>query len=311
MSTVITPFQGTDSFSTATFNNRISQINTGFSYISNPNLLDNWYFGNPVNQRGQTSYTGAGYGIDRFYTDDTYGTTRITDEGLVLVSGQNHRPQAQFFDFVVKNDTKVTFSALYKGDIILDYWGFTGETKHADDWSVTTLTYTIPAGTNLANRFYCPSFKALRGSTCTVKAVKLELGPTQTLAHQENGVWVLNEIPDFGEQLRRCRRYYYDSRFGRVNESDGAYSVTLTTSNAYLVGNYRFPVTMRAKPGITIYSFHGTRDRVSYWASSADLDIRAGANELTVGMDGFNAVQLATATADNFYGFHIVANAEL
>ena len=52
MSTVITPFQGTDPFSTATFNNRISQINTGFSYISNPNLLDNWYFGNPVDQRG-------------------------------------------------------------------------------------------------------------------------------------------------------------------------------------------------------------------------------------------------------------------
>ena len=32
----------------------------------NPNLLDNWYFGNPVNQRGQTEYTGGGYTVDRW-----------------------------------------------------------------------------------------------------------------------------------------------------------------------------------------------------------------------------------------------------
>ena len=31
-----------------------------------PNLLDNWYFANPVNQRGQTSYTGTGYTVDRW-----------------------------------------------------------------------------------------------------------------------------------------------------------------------------------------------------------------------------------------------------
>ena len=32
----------------------------------NRNLLDNWYFGAPVNQRGKASYTGAGYTIDRW-----------------------------------------------------------------------------------------------------------------------------------------------------------------------------------------------------------------------------------------------------
>ena len=250
------------------------QIDDGLNIargVSNPNLLDNWYFRNPINQRqgrivkpnttyysdntlataaGTTSayvtayryatgtangvnyasfkledtdtaptyyaapenvvrgYTGAGYGIDRFYTDDIYGTTLITDEGLVLVSGQNNRSQAQFFDFVAQDDTEVTLSALYKGDIQLDFWGMTREPEHADDWSVATFTYTIPAGTNLSNRLYCPTFKAHMGSTCTVKAAKLELGSTQTLAHQdENGNWQLNEIPDYGEQLARCQRY--------------------------------------------------------------------------------------------------------
>lgn len=41
----------------------------------------------------------------------------------------------------------------------------------------------------------------------TVLAAKLELGDTQTLAHKEGDTWVLNEIPDFGEQLRRCQWY--------------------------------------------------------------------------------------------------------
>ena len=40
-------------------------------------------------------------------------------------------------------------------------------------------------------------------------AMKLELGSQQTLAHQNaDGNWVLNEIPDYGEQLAKCQRYF-------------------------------------------------------------------------------------------------------
>ena len=46
-----------------------------------------------------------------------------------------------------------------------------------------------------------------KGTSTLIKAAKLELGSTQTLAHKENEKWVLNEIPDFGEQLARCQRY--------------------------------------------------------------------------------------------------------
>ena len=55
------------------------------------------------------------------------------------------------------------------------------------------------------------SFKFSIGSYDNVYkiiAVGLELGSQQTLAHQENGVWVLNEIPKFGDQLAECQRYY-------------------------------------------------------------------------------------------------------
>ena len=45
-------------------------------------------------------------------------------------------------------------------------------------------------------------------SQIKVYGAKLELGSDQTIAHQENGEWVLNEIPDYGEQLARCQRYF-------------------------------------------------------------------------------------------------------
>ena len=42
------------------------------------------------------------------------------------------------------------------------------------------------------------------GHTIKLVAAKLEVGSTQTLAHKENGIWVLNEIPNFEDQLMRC-----------------------------------------------------------------------------------------------------------
>lgn len=56
--------------------------------IAPRNLLDNSNFTNPVNQRGQTSYTGNGYSIDRWrgYHADTIH--EVTSSGL-KVSGAN------------------------------------------------------------------------------------------------------------------------------------------------------------------------------------------------------------------------------
>ena len=45
------------------------------------------------------------------------------------------------------------------------------------------------------------------GASVTLKAVKFEIGEGQTLAHQDtSGNWILNEIPDYGEQLAKCQR---------------------------------------------------------------------------------------------------------
>ena len=73
-------------------------------------------------------------------------------------------------------------------------------------------------------------------------AIKLELGPQQTLAHQENGVRVLNEIPDYAEQLLKCQRYL---RPAPVN-----FIVSNSSGNYYASASMLSPYPMRAVPAI-------------------------------------------------------------
>ena len=90
-----------------------------------------------------------------------------------------------------------------------------------------------------------------------IKAVKLELGSQQTLAHQdENGNWVLNEIPNYAEELAKCQRYF----------TNIPYSIGRTISTAVSDGNGEaffpiyFPTTMRVTPVFThtgILRVHG------------------------------------------------------
>lgn len=52
-------------------------------YLTPVNLLDNSDFRNPVNQRGQTSYTGSGYKIDRWRTNFSGDTVEVLSSGGV------------------------------------------------------------------------------------------------------------------------------------------------------------------------------------------------------------------------------------
>jgi len=53
-----------------------------YKQFCNRNLLDNWYFANSVNQKGQDEYSG-GYGIDRWKSD---GATVLNDGSVVFSS---------------------------------------------------------------------------------------------------------------------------------------------------------------------------------------------------------------------------------
>ena len=178
--------------------------------LSNPNLLDNWYFGNPVNQRNVSGAIDAvGYFLDRWKL--VSGSVTIGSNGITL-----NGTIAQILETAVGAD--VTASALTtEGVVVASY-----------DNNSKTISLT--------------------GTGQTFVAAKLELGSQQTLAHQENGVWVLNEIPDYGEQLRRCQRYFFRLQLGYGYDSIGTGFANSTTGCRIPLP---VPVPFRTVPSVT------------------------------------------------------------
>lgn len=175
-------------------------------HYSNPNLLDNWYFGNPVNQRGQTEHTGTqnGYFIDRWILGAYDQTVTVTNSGLhwSTTTGIWCTQVLENFDELIGRT--LTLSAIIDG-VLYSVTGVLNESSKIGMQPVGSLFIEL---THDERGFRFVTYTS-PSPIVTITAVKLELGTQQTLAHQdENGNWVLNEIPDYGEQLARCQRYF-------------------------------------------------------------------------------------------------------
>ena len=75
--------------------------------------------------------------------------------------------------------------------------------------------------------------------------MKLELGDTQTLARQENGVWVLNDpIPDYSEELVKCQTSIADANDTYANKTD---IVGLVDTSSLTNDNDHYPTSALVK----------------------------------------------------------------
>lgn len=183
---------------------------------SNPNLLDNWYFADPINQRGQTEYTGAVYTIDRWKIESPGASAIIEDYGVVFINNQDSSNTLQqiFENYVLMPGNTYTISGLIDsvtgtgGYLILQeaespYSRF-GEVRFTSH-GLFSINAVVPNG-------YTGLFKfgAFMDANTTLKIIasKLELGDHQTLAHQDvDGNWVLNDPPpNKALELLKCQR---------------------------------------------------------------------------------------------------------
>lgn len=246
----------------------------------NPNLLDNWYFGNPVNQRsgyyipagvkyntlswteaGTTDkaypvigysgqdplitvngtnyivgksaqvpgYCAAGYTVDRWRSLVTSKTVKVESDGLAISDTADFGAFIQRIEYQGLFGKTVTFSVLAKrlaqgaqspyitvmngGGSDYSYEGYDA-IKAADNYEISSVTVTL-SNTAPTGGYFFVDIVGMTGSSIKILAAKLELGDTQTLAHQDSsGNWILNEIPDFGEQLRKCQRYFQRHHIG-------------------------------------------------------------------------------------------------
>lgn len=230
------------------------QVGTGHyrAPYTRKNLLDNWYFVGggdqqgagqfPVNQRKQTSYSGAIYGIDRWKNKGA-GTVTISSSGIV-VSGSSSASAfwGQEIENPVPDGTVCTFSALSSDGTL---YKATSAMSSASQWN---CAFSHANGVGRVEYSTYALLTASAGKTATWVAVKLELGSEQTLAHLENGVWVLNEIPDYTTQLLRCQRFF------RVFTSTSA----STTGYGYSTNPKNLRPEMRATPSTGSFTYGGT-----------------------------------------------------
>lgn len=232
---------------------------------SNPNLLDNWNFADPINQRGQTAYTSGGYTIDRWYGEGDYRSVCVNDDFITLRNSETGGGNAWLAQFI-ENPWEIagrnlTASILFRTDLsecVLEMnssEGHTAITLPATDGKWMLVTHNFSLADTVTQYRYTVFVKENAIGSIDIKAVKLELGSEQTLARQENGVWVLNEIPDYGEQLLRCQRYFQRFR----TEAD---------RRTYCED---FRPTMRMTDTGEVSKSTITVDGVTYYTASADL----------------------------------------
>lgn len=154
---------------------------------SNQNLLDNWYFPNPINQRGVSgTITAPGYFIDRWKL--VSGSVTITEGGLLL------------------NGTMV--------QILED-----------DPGQEVTASYLTDGGVFQAEYDSGTRTFAITVEGVLIHAAKLESGAQQTIACQDvEGNWVLNDPPpNKALELAKCQRYYRKSGVITFTANDVVY----------------------------------------------------------------------------------------
>ena len=243
-------------------------IDQAVGTFTRPNLLDNWYFGRPVNQRGQTEYTGnMAFIIDRWRMRGTTATVTLEDDGLVInCDGGSFNSIVQSYGVPAQLlGKKVTLSVLVTentnntesfieigsgsnsaaaGTVLGGNLKFTGT-------GLFSLTMDLPATmpNNYLNFIICAGNPTTAGARFKAVAAKLELGSTQTLAHREGDKWVLNEVPDYGEQLRRCLRHDYI--IGSNTDACPICTGTAYSSDS-VIAVVDLPEVMRSNPAVVI-----------------------------------------------------------
>lgn len=182
--------------------------------INNPNLLDNWYWLDPVNNRGKTSYSGPTTGfIDRWYAASTM-EVELTDKGIKFTNTSTSDTSS-----IVQYTTNGYRDGTYTASILITETDLTTEStgsfyfSKSNNYSCTNSTIRSLTGTGLfkvTNTISDGTFNRLRiqipaGKTITIAGIKLEEGTCQTLAEKnKDGNWIISHIPNKREESLKC-----------------------------------------------------------------------------------------------------------
>lgn len=258
---------------------------------SNKNLLDNWYFVDPINQRGQTEYTGTVYGIDRWKNNTDQTKQAIDAHGLLLQKANDmstgvrniYQPIDNFQN--LKGKTLTLSVLVYKavgGRVTTHFSGLNiGSALGAASEKPFLITTSGVVSDSISNLFVHIRVEAdTSDNYAIIEAVKLELGSQQTLAHQDaSGNWVLNDPPpNKALELAKCQRYMIELASNLSNSSLVGIGKATTSTTCYIL--CPVPVTLRAAPAV---------ERVGTFKLVNNSDAPYGLDVTSIGYSNYSA----------------------
>lgn len=253
---------------------------TKTSQLTGRNLLDNWYFADPINQRGQTSYTGAVYGIDRWRSPS--GNTIAVESSGLRITGSD---DTSFSNMIQQNFPEELLNALdgktvTASILVSENTGggaVAARLGSVPGSAVTTglSTYTVTFNKS-SHTYFCIQYDPSTTANFVVQAVKLELGTQQTLARKAvDGTWVLiDPPPNKAEELAKCQRYF-------VKFEGSIFNGLVNNLTTMFFLSVDLPVTMRVRPVVGAYSLNYLCSGGVYSTEITSLTPYGGANDGT------------------------------
>lgn len=218
-----------------------------------PKLNDNPFF--LVNQRGQSSYTGPGYGPDRWMVTGQHKLDMLDGGGvkLTVASGSNANQMIQQYlepeIFEQLNGKQVTLAVIVtENSMSLRTYFRVGSTAYGNipagqtGLFFATATINYNTGQNYIG-FQCADRANQNGQSISLFAFTAEIGSSQTLAYQDASESPqLLERPDPLEFLKCCQYQFVPGNAMRIRAS--------RVTNSEIDFFVPLPVGLRTSPTI-------------------------------------------------------------
>lgn len=246
----------------------VELYNCGVS-LNPVNLLDNSDFRNPVNQRGATLYSQAGYCIDRWKL--TRGTAEITADGLKLTTATLPQP------LQLRAGTYTMAFYLHNGTTLFRTFQYDGVSTITDGGGKTSTTNAYITMYNQSSGVVAVQF---------VQGDSTDAVHTLVWAALYEGAYTAETLPvyqskGYAAELAECQRYYWKTKMIFRSSANTIVSVL----------NIQHPQSMRIKPtisyditegeepngysldidGVSFYSAPDDRFTIKNYSASADL----------------------------------------
>lgn len=228
--------------------------------LVNDNLIDNADFS--INQRKQTTYTGAVTGIDRWKSQSSAVTVTKISEGITINAtsslSSGYRAYEQTLgEMAVLKGIPLTLSIFVKecSGAWRMFFGSKGTSANRVTSSSfnTSGVYTVTGTLNADISDFAVSIVKMTNedASITIAGMKLEVGTVQTLAYKgAAGTWIKNEVtvnPTL--ELEKCRRHLLVlNADGKTYASVGSGTATGTTFS-YI--DVPLTASMRTAPTVT------------------------------------------------------------